>query len=75
MKSRSLLSITLLISTIFLLVINGCLIAENSRYKQENRALLLENDSIQAVNLLLHKERDSNNTNNLKDPTTALFNK
>jgi hypothetical protein len=54
---------------------NGILINQNNHFKEKNRKLLLQNDSIQSVNLILSNTVDTitkkSNTLNLNRRLTA----
>jgi hypothetical protein len=59
MKNTSKLYIGLIALIIALVVVNGYLICQNSSFKEKNRELLLQNDSIQSVNLMLSNTIDT----------------
>jgi hypothetical protein len=59
MKNTPKLSIGLIALIIALVVVNGYLICQNSSFKEKNRELLLQNDSIQSVNLMLSNTIDT----------------
>jgi len=52
MKPRN-IKLMLLGAVVLLLAVNMYLLYQNSRYRHENRALILQNDSILSVNLEL----------------------
>ena len=47
------LKISLLSAVVLLLALNAYLLHSNNRYRQQNRTLILQNDSILSVNLEL----------------------
>ena len=57
-----------LLSAVFVLVLvilNGCLLKQNIFYKQENRDLILQNDSLMAVTIQLNLAIDKSKTDTL----------
>jgi len=57
MKFRSSLSFLSSIVVIVLIILNGCLLKQNISYSNKNRELILQNDSLIAVMIELHKDK------------------
>jgi len=62
------LKLTLLGAVVLLLALNVYLLYNNNQYRQQNRTLILQNDSILSVNLELRQGQPQS------APTTALTN-
>jgi hypothetical protein len=56
---------------IALIIANGYLVNQNASFKQRNRELLLQNDSLQSVNLLLLNSIDTTVSNKNKFITNS----
>lgn len=72
MKKTSKLYIGLIAFIIALVMINGYLISQNHSFKVKNRELLLQNDSIQSVNLILLNTIDTVSKKNRNSSTNKL---
>lgn len=53
------IKISLLFAVLLLLAVNAYLLHSNNQYRQQNRTLILQNDSILSVNLELKQGRQS----------------
>ena len=53
------IKISLLFAVLLLLVLNAYLLHTNNQYRQQNRTLILQNDSILSVNLELKQGQQS----------------
>ncbi len=69
MKNTKGLYFGLIAFIIALIVANGYLVNQNNSFKEKNRALLLQNDSLQSVNLILQNSFDTVNKKNRSSET------
>ena len=55
-RGNSPVLLVLLVLIMTLMIVNGCLYKSNKAYRQENRTLIIQNDSVLSINIELNEQ-------------------